>query len=109
MHAAGFYTEHEIELRVDESVVDLDAGRQELALKSGERLGYDRLLLTTGCHAAPAEHPRRQSSTASTTCGRSPTATRCAPAWTPAAGSSSSAPAGSGPRSPPPPASAGST
>ena len=48
VHEAGFYTEHEIELRVDESVVDLDAVRQKLALKSGERLGYDRLLLTTG-------------------------------------------------------------
>ena len=48
VHAAGFYAEHDIELRVGESAVDLDAGRQELALKTGERLGYDRLLLTTG-------------------------------------------------------------
>ena len=52
---AGFYAEHDIELRVDETVVDLDAGRRELALKSGERLGYDRLLLTTG------SEPRRLS------------------------------------------------
>ena len=56
---AGFYAEHEIELRVDETVVDLDVRRRELALKSGERLGYDRLLLTTGADAAPAEHSRR--------------------------------------------------
>jgi len=48
VHDEGYYAEHDVDLRVDETVVDFDAGRQELALKSGERLGYDRLLLTTG-------------------------------------------------------------
>jgi 3-phenylpropionate/trans-cinnamate dioxygenase ferredoxin reductase subunit len=48
VHEAGFYAEHHIDLRVGESVVRLDPRRQELALKSGERLGYDRLLLATG-------------------------------------------------------------
>jgi 3-phenylpropionate/trans-cinnamate dioxygenase ferredoxin reductase subunit len=48
VHEAGFYAEHKIDLRVGTSVVDLGAGRRELALNSGERLGYDRLLLTTG-------------------------------------------------------------
>jgi 3-phenylpropionate/trans-cinnamate dioxygenase ferredoxin reductase component len=48
VHEAGFYAEHQIDLRVGESVVRLDPQRQELALKSGERLGYDRLLLATG-------------------------------------------------------------
>jgi 3-phenylpropionate/trans-cinnamate dioxygenase ferredoxin reductase subunit len=48
VHTASFYAEQEIELRVSELAVDLDAGRRELALESGERLRYDRLLLTTG-------------------------------------------------------------
>jgi 3-phenylpropionate/trans-cinnamate dioxygenase ferredoxin reductase subunit len=48
VHEAGYYAEHEIELRVGESVVRLDPRRQELALKNGEWLGYDRVLLATG-------------------------------------------------------------
>ena len=48
VHEAGFYPEHEIELRVNESVVRLDPRRQELALRSGGWLGYDRMLLATG-------------------------------------------------------------
>jgi 3-phenylpropionate/trans-cinnamate dioxygenase ferredoxin reductase component len=48
VHETGFYAEQRIELRVDALAVDLDAGRRELALESGERLAYDRLLFTTG-------------------------------------------------------------
>ena len=59
--------------------------------------------------AAPAPGSRAPSSTASTTCARSPTATCCASGWTPAGTWSSSARAGSAASSPPRRASAGST
>jgi 3-phenylpropionate/trans-cinnamate dioxygenase ferredoxin reductase component len=51
VHAAGFYAEHDIELRTGTAVTALDAGARELELHGGERLAFDRLLLATG--AAP--------------------------------------------------------
>jgi 3-phenylpropionate/trans-cinnamate dioxygenase ferredoxin reductase subunit len=48
VHEAAFYADRAIELRVGERVVALDPGRSELELDGGERLVYDRLLLTTG-------------------------------------------------------------
>ena len=48
VHADGFYAEHEIELRLGRTAVRLDAAARELALDDGERLAYDRLLLSTG-------------------------------------------------------------
>ena len=48
VHEAGFYAEHEIELRAGAAVTGLDASAGELELEGGERLGYDRLLLATG-------------------------------------------------------------
>ena len=48
VHDAGFYAEHNIELRLGGRVVDLDVSRSEVALDHDERLRYDRLLLTTG-------------------------------------------------------------
>ena len=106
VHEAGFYAEHDIELRTGVTATGLDTGRRELALD--ERRAA-RLRPAAAGHrrgaARACAFPAR-SSTASTSCARSPTATRCGRAWRPAAGWSSSAPAGSGPRSPPPPASA---
>ncbi|MEO8687889.1 MAG: FAD-dependent oxidoreductase [Solirubrobacteraceae bacterium] len=55
VHPAAFYGDHEIDLRVGDSVVGLDPGRRELALAAGEPLAYDRLLLATGAE------PRRLS------------------------------------------------
>ena len=55
VHDEGFYAEQDIELVLGRSVVSLDTGRQEVALDDGERLHYDRLLLTTGAE------PRRLS------------------------------------------------
>ena len=48
VHPEGFYAEREIELRLDSTVVSLDTGAREAELDDGTRLGYDRLLLTTG-------------------------------------------------------------
>jgi 3-phenylpropionate/trans-cinnamate dioxygenase ferredoxin reductase component len=48
VHEAGFYAEHDIELRTGTAVTGLDVGARELELESGERLPFDRLLLATG-------------------------------------------------------------
>src|SRR5215218_7461847 len=57
VHPAAFYGDNEIELRLGESVADLDAGRRELALDTGERLTCDRLLLATGAEPRRLDIP----------------------------------------------------
>jgi 3-phenylpropionate/trans-cinnamate dioxygenase ferredoxin reductase component len=51
VHDEGFYAENEIELRLGRTAVGLDTSNGELELDDGERLHYDRLLLTTGAEA----------------------------------------------------------
>ena len=48
VHGEGFYAEHDIELRLGRTAVDMNVSLQEVALDDGERLRYDRLLLATG-------------------------------------------------------------
>ena len=48
VHAESFYAENEIELWSSTRVTGLGAGLSELLLEGDRRLGYDRLLLTTG-------------------------------------------------------------
>jgi 3-phenylpropionate/trans-cinnamate dioxygenase ferredoxin reductase subunit len=48
VHDEAFYAEHDIELRLGHTAVNLDTSSSELELDDGERLRYDRLLLTTG-------------------------------------------------------------
>jgi 3-phenylpropionate/trans-cinnamate dioxygenase ferredoxin reductase subunit len=48
VHDESFYDEHDIELRLRCRATDLDTTARELTLDDGERLSYDRLLLTTG-------------------------------------------------------------
>jgi 3-phenylpropionate/trans-cinnamate dioxygenase ferredoxin reductase component len=55
VHPDGYYAEHEIELRLGRTAVSLNTAARELALDDGERLRYDRLLLTIGAE------PRRLS------------------------------------------------
>jgi 3-phenylpropionate/trans-cinnamate dioxygenase ferredoxin reductase component len=55
VHPEGFYSEHDIELRLGRTAVSLNAAARELVLDDGERLSYDRLLLATGAE------PRRLS------------------------------------------------
>jgi 3-phenylpropionate/trans-cinnamate dioxygenase ferredoxin reductase subunit len=55
VHPDGYYAEHDIELQLGRTVVSLNTSARELALDDGERLRYDRLLLTTGAE------PRRLS------------------------------------------------
>src|SRR5215218_3832564 len=55
VHDEGFYAEHDIELRLGRTAVNLDTANTRLELDDGEQLSYDRLLLTTGAE------PRRLS------------------------------------------------
>jgi 3-phenylpropionate/trans-cinnamate dioxygenase ferredoxin reductase subunit len=55
VHDEGFYAEHDIELRAGLTVTRLDTSSGEVELDRGERLRYDRLLITTGAE------PRRLS------------------------------------------------
>jgi 3-phenylpropionate/trans-cinnamate dioxygenase ferredoxin reductase component len=51
VHQDGFYAAHDIELRPSTPVRSIHPVRRHLELASGERIGYQRLLLATG--AAP--------------------------------------------------------
>src|SRR5215208_3973038 len=44
----GFYSEHDIDLRLGRRAVDLSPSTNEIELDDGERVHYDRLLLATG-------------------------------------------------------------
>jgi 3-phenylpropionate/trans-cinnamate dioxygenase ferredoxin reductase subunit len=48
VHEAGFYAEHEIELRIGQTVTGLDPTHREVLLDGGEQLAFERLLLATG-------------------------------------------------------------
>jgi 3-phenylpropionate/trans-cinnamate dioxygenase ferredoxin reductase subunit len=48
VHPAAFYQEHAIELRTSTTVERIDPANRTVELADGERLTYDRLLLTTG-------------------------------------------------------------
>jgi 3-phenylpropionate/trans-cinnamate dioxygenase ferredoxin reductase component len=48
VHEQFFYAEHEIELRLGETAVALDAREHAVTLSGDERLAFDRLLLATG-------------------------------------------------------------
>jgi len=48
VHAENFYTEHSIELRLGVRATSIDRDAHEVELAGGERLHYDKLLLTTG-------------------------------------------------------------
>jgi 3-phenylpropionate/trans-cinnamate dioxygenase ferredoxin reductase subunit len=63
VHPADFYGAKGIELRTSTGVTAIDPAASEVELTSGERLGYDRLLITTGAV------PRRLSVLGSTLSG----------------------------------------
>ncbi len=48
VHPAGFYDEHDIELRTSTVVTAIDPAGMSVTLSSGEQITYDRLLLATG-------------------------------------------------------------
>ena len=48
VHAEGFYAEQNIDLRLGVRVTTIDRGAHDVELDGGERVHYDKLLLTTG-------------------------------------------------------------
>jgi 3-phenylpropionate/trans-cinnamate dioxygenase ferredoxin reductase subunit len=48
VHPAGWYDEHDVELRLATEVTALDRAARQAVTATGERLRYDRLLLATG-------------------------------------------------------------
>jgi 3-phenylpropionate/trans-cinnamate dioxygenase ferredoxin reductase component len=48
VHDEGFYAEQSIDLRLGRTAMSLNTSGKELVLDDGERLRYERLLLTTG-------------------------------------------------------------
>jgi 3-phenylpropionate/trans-cinnamate dioxygenase ferredoxin reductase component len=55
VHDDGWYAEHAIDLRLGTAVTAIDRNLRQVALASGETVGYDKLLLTTG--AVPVRLP----------------------------------------------------
>ena len=55
VHDAGWYAEHDVELRTGVRATRLDPAAHRLTLHTGEELGYARLLLATG--ASPRRLP----------------------------------------------------
>jgi 3-phenylpropionate/trans-cinnamate dioxygenase ferredoxin reductase subunit len=54
---AAWYEEHDVEAHFGTRAVQLDAGAREVVLAGGERLGYDRLLVSTGSRNRKLEVP----------------------------------------------------
>jgi len=48
VHPAGWYAEHDVELRLGTTVTGVDPAAHEVTLAEGSRIGYAKLLLTTG-------------------------------------------------------------
>jgi 3-phenylpropionate/trans-cinnamate dioxygenase ferredoxin reductase component len=57
LHDEDFYEKNQIELRTRTSVATIDTGSREAVLESGERLGFERLLLATGAAPRKLEVP----------------------------------------------------
>ena len=55
LHEDAFYAEHDIELLTGTQVTGVDLASSQVVLNTGERLGFDRLLLATG--AGPRRLP----------------------------------------------------
>ncbi|MGH8827635.1 MAG: NAD(P)/FAD-dependent oxidoreductase, partial [Jiangellaceae bacterium] len=51
VHGPDWYDEHDIELSLGTAAVDLDVEAHEVTLSTGEKVGYDKLLLATGSRA----------------------------------------------------------
>src|SRR5262245_5452100 len=52
-----FYRQHGIDVKLDCTVASMDTATRKLTLKSGDALGYEKLLLATGCRARKLNVP----------------------------------------------------
>src|ERR1700704_2565935 len=57
VHDEGFYSEHDIELRLGRTATGVHTTARELTLDDGEQLRYTRLLLTTGAEPRRLQIP----------------------------------------------------
>ena len=57
VHPAGFYAEHDIEVRTATAVTGIDRATSQVRISGGESLAYDRLLLTTGASPRALDIP----------------------------------------------------
>ncbi|HUD18078.1 MAG TPA: FAD-dependent oxidoreductase [Acidimicrobiales bacterium] len=48
VHPEGWYAGHDVELRLGSRVTAIDRAARQLITQGGERIGYDKLLVTTG-------------------------------------------------------------
>jgi NADPH-dependent 2,4-dienoyl-CoA reductase/sulfur reductase-like enzyme len=48
VHEAGWYAEHDVELRLGNAATAIDRDARQVTLAGGETVGYDKLLITTG-------------------------------------------------------------
>ena len=51
VHPEGWYAGHDVELRLGSRVTAIDRAARQLITQGGERIGYDKLLVTTGSSA----------------------------------------------------------
>jgi 3-phenylpropionate/trans-cinnamate dioxygenase ferredoxin reductase subunit len=57
VHEAGWYTEHDVDLRTGVGVAAIDRTARQVELADGQRIGYDALLLATGSTPRPLDVP----------------------------------------------------
>jgi 3-phenylpropionate/trans-cinnamate dioxygenase ferredoxin reductase subunit len=57
IHPAQWHLEHDVDLRLDTRVTEIDCAAHEVSTVRGETLGYDKLLLTTGSSPRRLEVP----------------------------------------------------
>jgi 3-phenylpropionate/trans-cinnamate dioxygenase ferredoxin reductase subunit len=57
VHDAGWYDEHDVDLRTGVGVGAIDRAARQIELADGQRIGYDALLLATGSTPRPLDVP----------------------------------------------------
>jgi 3-phenylpropionate/trans-cinnamate dioxygenase ferredoxin reductase subunit len=57
VHPAGWYTDHDVDLRTGVGVAAIDRAARQVELADGQRIGYDALLLATGSTPRPLDVP----------------------------------------------------
>lgn len=74
VHPQDWYSEHNVDLRLGAAATSIDRERHEVMLADGSRVGYARLLLTTGSSPRRLQVPE-PACRACTTCARPATVT----------------------------------
>jgi len=57
VHEAGWYAEHDVDLRTGVGVAAIDRAARQVELADGQRIRYDALLLATGSTPRPLDVP----------------------------------------------------